>query len=77
MQDRIVIVLEYGQTDRSGDMQRCIESLAGVAVTQKVYMVSASQYSPEGVAEALIPGIEDGESVVLIFEHKEQLARLS
>lgn len=73
MQDRIVIVLEYGQAARSGDIQRCIESLGGLAVSQNVYIVSASQHSLEGVAEALLPGIEDGETIVLIFEHKGKL----
>lgn len=74
MQDRIAIVLEDGRTARSSDIQRCIERLGGLAVTQNVYMVSASQYSPEGVAEALTPGITDGETIVLIFEHKGKLS---
>ena len=73
MKDRIAIVLEYGETARSGNMQRCIESLGGLAVSQTVFIVSASQHSPEGVAEALLPGIEDGETIVLIFEYKGKL----
>ncbi len=73
MQDRIAIVLENGQTARSGHMLRCIESLEGLAVNQHVFIVNASQHSPEGVAEALHPGIEDGETIVLIFAHKGKL----
>ncbi|ETX05567.1 hypothetical protein [Candidatus Entotheonella palauensis] len=74
VKDRIVIVLEYGRIARSSKIQGCIERLGGLAVTQNVYMVSASQYSPEGVAEALIPGIEDGETIVLLFEQRGKLS---
>ena len=73
LRDRIAIVLEDGQKAKSGAMQRCIESLGGVGVSRNIYIVNASHYSPQGVAEALTSGIADGETIVLLFEHKGKL----